>query len=950
MADSLGTIRGQMVLDVRQALNAYTQARQAHVSTVTALNTGAGALTSIGAGLTAAGAGMAAGLFVAIDAAAKFEKTLDYFSAVSGATQQEYEAISAKALQLGADTQYSASEIAESFVELAKSGVDASGIINGIGEAVANLGSAADLPLADAAKSLTTILNTFGISAEESVAVVDKLAGAANSSSIDVQDLITTITYVGASAKVAGIQFADINTAIALLGERGIAGSKAGTGLRQMIDKLIAPTAAGATALKDLGIVAEDGTNSLLNLDGSLKPIPQLLDILNGSLAGLGTDEKVDLLGRIFPITSLPTILSLLDGGSAGMARLTAEIDKTTAAEIAGKRLDNLSGDIEVLKGNLDTLFIESGGGFQEFARGIIQGITDLVQAFIDLPDSTQGTILAIAAVIGVILIIIGFLGILAGSILSIIATVIIMGPVFAAMGAAIGAVGAAISGFFALLLANPIGLIIAGIVLLVAGLIWFFTQTEVGKEAWANFTQFLGEAWANIVAVATSIFTGLASFFSDVWTNIINFFNTAIATILNLFFTFHPLGIIIANWSQIIGFFVGLWTTITTGIASFVLGAISFFQNLPNMIVSYFTSLPGRIGYAIGFLLGTIVNIFITIGTWLATNVPLIINNVILFFQELPVKILVFLVQLYTDINTWFLNMAVQAVILITQLVDGVVTFFQELPVRMLAILVSIVLAVVTNFMQAKERATNLVNDLVNGVTGFFSSLPGMILGFMVSVLTAIVSNLSNARDRALDLAASILSGVVNGISGLPGAVTGIFNNVVNAIKGVIRSAISAVTSFASGIWEGFKDGLGIHSPSYIEHAMWAITGVIETETATMKKQVRVVQGLGNGISEVGNNIGMGFGSSMTQGITDLQAQIKTAKNLQASVAMDASFGKAGVGSEDPALSSIDETLKELKDRPQQVTYDIDSYNPVPEQDSESLPRKIRNMTSVLG
>ena len=104
--------------------------------------------------------------------------------------------------------------------------------------------------------------------------VVDRLAGAANSSSIDVGDLITTMTYAGASAATAGVEFDDVNTAIALLGERGIKGSKAGTGLRQMFDKLIAPTNKGKVALQGLGIVLEDGSNQLLDMNGNLKPIP----------------------------------------------------------------------------------------------------------------------------------------------------------------------------------------------------------------------------------------------------------------------------------------------------------------------------------------------------------------------------------------------------------------------------------------------------------------------------------------------------------------------------------------------------------------------------------------------------------------------------------------------------------------------------------------------------
>lgn len=904
MAETLGTIRGQLILDVRQALASYTAARQQHISTVTALHTGAGAMTASGAAIAGVGAIMAAGFLTAVDAAAKFEKKLDIFGAVSDSTQAEYEAISEKALQLGADTIYSAGQIADSFIELAKSGVDAQGIIDGIGDAVANLGAATDLPLTEAATSLTTILNTFGLEATDAVAVVDKLSGAANSSSIDVTDLITTMTYAGASAKTAGISFEDINTSIALLGERGIKGSKAGTGLRQVIDKLIAPTKTGTSALKELGIITEDGTNKLLNMDGSLKPIPALLDSLNAALPE-NKAERIDILGQIFPITSLPTVLNLIDGGSAGIARLNEEINKTTALEIAGKRLNNLSGDIEILSGNLDTLLISGGGGFQGFARTLVQGLTDIVQAFMDLPSGVQTSIFAVIAIVAAILLFVGTLGIFAGAILNMTALALQLGTAFPGLMSAFGALVTGLRSVIAVtwawtasLLANPVVLIVVGILALIAALVFFFTQTELGREVWANFTQFLTEAWANISSFAITVFTELGNFFTELWANVVGFFTEAINFIVDLFYNFNPVGIIISNWSGIVAFFTELWTSITTGITSFIDGSIAFFQALPNNIVAFFQALPQRIGYIIGFVVGTIVRGFMMAWTWITTNVPLIINNVVSFFQALPGQVIGFFTDLYNGAVLWLTTMAVQSALKTIEIVNGIITFFKQLPGKVISFFQAVYTNAVTWLTALLTAAIARAQAIYQGIVQFIQQIPGKVIGFFQDMYNRAIAWITSMYNKAIEIAKNISKGVTDGINGLPGLVSGIFNKVVDAIKGAISGAVKAVTSFATGLWEGFKDGLGIHSPSYIEHAMWAITGVIEDETQKMKKQVRTLQGLGNGISEIGNNIG--FGDTGLQQLYESVAATKALEIEYAANAINGSTGQLSPGASD--------------------------------------------------
>jgi hypothetical protein len=138
-----------------------------------------------------------------------------------------------------------------------------------------------------------------------------------------------------------------------------------------------------------------------------------------------------------------------------------------------------------------------------------------------------------------------------------------------------------------AALSANPIALVVLAIAALVAGLVWFFTQTEIGKAAWASFTQFLSEAWANIQLVATTVFTAIGEFFTGFWEGLKTAFATAIQFLLDLFFNFTPLGILVTKWDEITVFFGGAMEKIGTAVSTGIDTVLAFFTNLPASIVA---------------------------------------------------------------------------------------------------------------------------------------------------------------------------------------------------------------------------------------------------------------------------------------------------------------------------------------------------------------------------
>lgn len=152
---------------------------------------------------------------------------------------------------------------------------------------------------------------------------------------------------------------------------------------------------------------------------------------------------------------------------------------------------------------------------------------------------------------------------------------------------------------------ANPIALVVIAIAALVAGLIWFFTQTELGQEIWANFTRFLSEAWANIVAVGKVIWQGLSDFFVGIWQGIVSGVTVAWTTFTTWLQA--SLGALSAwwngLWSGIGQFFSNLWQGIVSAatqriqlirstIMSVVGGIASWWKSTWGNISSFFTGL----------------------------------------------------------------------------------------------------------------------------------------------------------------------------------------------------------------------------------------------------------------------------------------------------------------------------------------------------------------------
>ena len=77
-----------------------------------------------------------------------------------------------------------------------------------------------------------------------------------------------------------------------------------------------------------------------------------------------------------------------------------------------------------------------------------------------------------------------------------------------------------AVTGLFTAMSANPIGIAIAAIAALTAGLVYFFTQTEMGRQIWQSFMDWFSGVWQSIAPVLTEVWNGIVETATTVWNN----------------------------------------------------------------------------------------------------------------------------------------------------------------------------------------------------------------------------------------------------------------------------------------------------------------------------------------------------------------------------------------------------------------------------------------------
>lgn len=351
------------------------------------------AMTQVGTGMLVAGAAIAAGIGLAVKSYADFDKELSQVKAVSGATASEMNSLSNAALKAGADTKYSASEAANAIGELAKVGISVKDILGGALTGALNLAAAGSISLADAATISGQAMKIFKLEGSDVPRIADALANGANKSAADVTQLGQALQQAGLLAAQTGLTLEDTVGTLALFADNALIGSDAGTSLKTMLTRLNPSTEEASTAMRDLGLNFYDASGKFVGIEASA-------GLLRDRLGNLSDQQRQSALSTIFGSDAIRAATILYDQGAAGVRTYVEGVkEQGAAARVAAINMDNLSGDIEQLKGSIETGLIRAGSSANGVLRDLVQGLTGAVNTIAGLPGPVQSVGIGLAAV-----------------------------------------------------------------------------------------------------------------------------------------------------------------------------------------------------------------------------------------------------------------------------------------------------------------------------------------------------------------------------------------------------------------------------------------------------------------------------------------------------------------------------------------------------------------------
>lgn len=582
---SVSSATQEHIVSLQRELNGLTAQRATLQNAIAAKEQAMARVSSAAAGVRSAmmyTAVAAAPLVGAIKVAADFEAGMSKVGAITRASAEDMQKLTAQARELGETTQFTARQAADAMSYLGMAGWNTEQIMAGMPGLLA-LSAAGGTELARVADIVSDDLTAFGLSADQAQHMADVFAVTITRTNTTVEMLGDTMKYAAPVAKAFGASMEETSALAGLMANNGIKASQAGTALRSGLLRLAGPPKQAAKALDELGISMSDVSAqqaeaqaamqalgiSFEDTDGPRK-MSSILEELRGKMAGLGQEEKLANLKMIFGTEAATAWLAVIDSGPEAFNDLVTAMENSDgeAARMAETMNNNAKGAAIRLGSAIESVGISLGSVFlpkvADAADSAAKMAGELSKWASEHPGVISGVTTLAAAIAGLYLYI--KITTLASALWSAATTAAT--AAMAAQRAAAIAQGVALNGMSismrlaavaqwalnAAMAANPVGLVIAGIAALIA--IGYVLYSN-----WDAIKQFFVDLWESPAGAILAFATGPVGWL----------IYTATA--------------IIQNWDAVKQWFVLLWNDPRAAINSFVDYLMGKFNNLINWI-----------------------------------------------------------------------------------------------------------------------------------------------------------------------------------------------------------------------------------------------------------------------------------------------------------------------------------------------------------------------------
>lgn len=445
-------------------------------------------------------------------------------------------------------------------------------------------------------------------------------------------------------------------------------------------------------------------------------------------------------------------------------------------------------------------------------------------------------------------------------------------------------AVKGAVLAFNAAIAANPLGALVVAITAVVGALVWFFTQTETGKQIWSAFVDFVVGLW-----------NGLVEFFSGLWTTIsegaINLWNGAVEVWNSVIE-----GIKIA-WNGIVEFFVALWegisSTATAAWTTITETVIAIVQPFIDVFMSIWNGMKDGLGQIFEGIKMIFSGAWELIKSIVMGAVLFIIDLVTLDFTKMGEDLgLIWesiksaASMIWDGICTYFSGIISTIIGYFTGAFEGLKTFLSGIwdsikatAEAMWNAICQAILGIIDAFIASAKALWEGFKSFMSGLwEGIKSTAVGMWEGIK-SGLGSIFDGIASGAQKAWD---TMKNGVKDLCSGIKGFFSGLANinlwdagkAILNGFLGGLKSAFNGVKNFIGGIAGWIRDHKGpiSYDRRLLIPAGKAIMGGFDTSLQNSFKDVqRTVGGVAGWISNAftGDDFDFGSGASFSRDIT---------------------------------------------------------------------------------